>query len=52
MATVVGVSFSAGSRIQNLLLDVSWQVIEQAIGGLVVGIVHVFVFDPATIFGD
>lgn len=52
MATVVGVSFSAGSRIQNLLLDVSWQVIEQAIGGLVVGIVHIFVFDPTTIFGD
>ncbi len=52
MATVVGVSFSAGSRIENLLLDVSWQVIEQSIGGLVVGIVHVFVFDPTTIFGD
>lgn len=52
MATVVGVSFSAGSRIQNLLLDVSWQVIEQAIGGLVVGIVHVFVFDPTAVFGD
>lgn len=52
MATVVGVSFSAGSRIQNLLLDVSWQVIEQAIGGLVVGIVHFFVFDPTTIFSD
>ena len=52
MATVVGVSFSAGSKVENLLLDVTWQVIEQTVGGLVVGIVHVFVFDPKAVFED
>lgn len=52
MATVVGVSFSAGSKVENLLLDVTWQIIEQTVGGLVVGIVHVFVFDPQAVFED
>jgi hypothetical protein len=49
VATVVGISFSTGSKMENLLLDVSWQIIEQAIGGLTVGIVHYFVFDPSMI---
>jgi hypothetical protein len=49
IATVVGVSFSTGSKLENILLDVSWQVVEQALGGLVVGVVHIFVFDPSLI---
>jgi H+/Cl- antiporter ClcA len=46
IATVVGVSFSTGSKIENMLLDVTWQTIEQTIGGVVVGLTHIFVFDP------
>jgi H+/Cl- antiporter ClcA len=52
ISTVVGVSFSTGSKLENLLLDVSWQVIEQCIGGVVVGIVHIFVFDSSAIIED
>jgi H+/Cl- antiporter ClcA len=52
ISTVVGVSFSTGSKLENLLLDVSWQVIEQALGGAVVGIAHIFVFDSSAIIED
>ena len=52
IATVVGVSFSTGSKMENLLLDVSWQILEQTIGGVVVGIVHIFVFDPSVVLED
>lgn len=47
ISTVVGVSFSTGSKLENLLLDISWQTVEQMIGGVVVGLTHIFVFDPA-----
>ncbi|MDF2436424.1 MAG: hypothetical protein K0Q95_800 [Bacteroidota bacterium] len=47
VATVVGVSFSTGSKLENMLLDVTWQTIEQSIGGVVVGLVHLFVYDPS-----
>ncbi|MBA3707099.1 MAG: hypothetical protein H0W84_14715, partial [Bacteroidetes bacterium] len=52
MATVVGVSFSTGTNIENLLLDVTWQIIEQCIGGIVVGLVHMFVYDVSASFED
>lgn len=52
MSTVVGVSFSTGSKLESLMLDVSWQTVEQAIGGLVVGIAHFFVFDVSTLQED
>jgi hypothetical protein len=45
-STVVGVSFSTGNKLDNLVLDASWQVIEQSLGGLVVGLGHFFIFDP------
>lgn len=48
ISTVIGISFSTGSRFENLLLDVSWQTVEQTLGGLVVGLVYYFVYDPAT----
>lgn len=49
IATVVGVSFSTGSKIENLLLDVSWQIVEQCLGGIVVGLAHIFVYDASMI---
>lgn len=47
IATVVGVSFSTGSTVENLLLDVSWQIVEQSLGGAVAGIAHIFIYDPS-----
>lgn len=38
---VAGVSFSYQLTLENLLLDFSWQIIEQSLGGVVVGLVHV-----------
>lgn len=47
IATVVGVSFSTGSKLENMLLDVIWQLIEQSMGGLVVGIIRILIFEPS-----
>jgi H+/Cl- antiporter ClcA len=52
IATVVGVSFSTGSKLENMLLDVTWQTIEQMIGGVVVGLTHIFVYDPSVHLED
>ncbi len=52
IATVVGVSFSTSASMENLLLDVTWQTIEQAIGGMVVGIAHLLVFDPSVLMQE
>ena len=52
MITVIGVSFSAGSNLENILFDLIWQVIEQMTGGIVVGIIHHLIFDPRVIFED
>jgi H+/Cl- antiporter ClcA len=52
ISTVVGVSFSTGSKLENLLLDASWQTIEQCIGGAVVGIAHIFVYDSSAVIED
>ena len=52
ITSVIGVSFSTGSKIENLLLDGCWQTIEQGVGGLVVGIAHFFVFDSSAVIED
>lgn len=46
VATVVGISFSTGSKLPNMILDLTWQIIEQGVGGILAGVVHLFVFDP------
>ena len=45
ITTVMGVSFSGTRTVGDLLLDVSWQTVEQALGGAIAGVVHIFVFD-------
>ena len=52
ITSVIGVSFSTGSKIENLLLDGCWQTIEQGVGGIVVGIAHFFVFDSSAVIED
>jgi hypothetical protein len=45
VALVVGVAFTPGLDMKYLLLDVAWQAIEQSVGGLIVGLVYIFVFE-------
>lgn len=46
MSTLVfGVSFSEGFDSKFMLLDFAWQVVEQTFGGLVIGLVYMFVFE-------
>ena len=40
-------SFSTGSKLENMILDITWQLIEQGMGGLVVGIVRLLIFEPS-----
>lgn len=43
---VAGVSFSRDESMQDLLLDLVWQPVEQTIGGAIVGLVYMFVYEP------
>jgi hypothetical protein len=46
VALIVGVSFSAKFSMINMLVDVSWQVVEQSVGIIVIAFVKVITFDP------
>lgn len=45
VALVVGVTFTKGLEVKYLMLDVIWQTVEQCVGGLVVALVYMFVFE-------
>lgn len=45
IAIVVGITINHQADFQYMLFDVLWQLIEQAIGGLIVGLVFFFVFE-------
>jgi hypothetical protein len=49
IALVIGISFTNQLKIKALLFDISWQIVEQSIGGVIVGLVHLFVYDPEAI---
>lgn len=46
IALVVGISFNYNLSLQNILLDLSWQITEQTIGGLVVGVMYRIFYIP------
>ena len=46
IATVVHVTFNKDMDLKYLVLDITWQGIEQAFGGFVVGLVYMFVYEP------
>lgn len=52
IAMVMGISFGGSRTLVNLLVDVCWQVAEQAIGGIAIGIAHIFVYDEAAFPAD
>ncbi|HEU4716930.1 MAG TPA: hypothetical protein VFU15_03825, partial [Bacteroidia bacterium] len=45
VAMVVHVTFNKDLDFRYLLLDITWQGVEEALGGLVVGIVYLVVFE-------
>jgi hypothetical protein len=49
ISLVIGLSFSKNVTLQFMLIDITWQMIEQGIGGFIVGLVHVFVWDDSMI---
>lgn len=43
IAFVLGVSFSTGAAMEHVVLDITWQMLEQSIGGMIVGyLYHVY----------
>jgi len=46
VAMIVGVSFSAKFTMVNMLVDVSWQIIEQTVGTVVIAFIKVITFSP------
>lgn len=47
VATVVHVTFNKDMDLKYLLLDITWQGIEQAFGGFIVGLVYMLVYEPS-----
>lgn len=45
VALVVGVTFTKSLDVKYMALDVVWQAVEQCVGGLVVGLVYMWVFE-------
>ncbi|MES2836986.1 MAG: hypothetical protein V4667_05650 [Bacteroidota bacterium] len=46
VAMVVGVSFMKNVSVPFILIDLSWQIIEQSFGGLVIGLAYYFIYEP------
>jgi CDP-diglyceride synthetase len=44
--TVLGISFTKNFTFLNLALDFGWQIIEQLIGGFIIGLGKFFIFEP------
>ncbi|MEO6883942.1 MAG: hypothetical protein ABI199_07945 [Bacteroidia bacterium] len=44
MSVVIGVSFNGGMTRVNVLINITWQMAEQALGGISIGFIHVSVF--------
>jgi hypothetical protein len=40
IAFVVGVSFSSNAALEHVILDITWQMIEQSFGGLLIGYLY------------
>jgi H+/Cl- antiporter ClcA len=49
---VIGISFDTKTDFKNLILDVSWQMIEQIIGGITFCLVQKFIYEPNANFKD
>ena len=52
ISLVIGISFSKSITMQYMMIDITWQMLEQGIGGFIVGFVHIFVWDDSMIRPD
>ena len=52
IATVVHVTFNKDMDLKYLFLDIFWQGVEQAFGGLMIGIVYMLVYEHTHHVGD
>jgi hypothetical protein len=46
LALVLGVTFTKHVTLASILVDVPWQMFEQAIGGVVIGTIYSLIFEP------
>lgn len=44
--TVLGISFTKNINITYILVDCAWQVTEQVLGGIVIGLGKIIIFEP------
>ena len=49
--TVLGISFTKHITMEYLVVDCAWQMAEQLIGGIIIGLGRVFIFEPAPEIG-
>ncbi len=45
IALVFGISFNSNLTLKNIAIDLSWQILEQGFGGLIVGASYIFIYD-------
>ena len=45
VALVIGVSFNSALTPQYMLFDILWQTVEQTVGGIVVGMIYISIYD-------
>lgn len=46
LVTVLGISFSKDINITYIMADCAWQIAEQVIGGLIIGLGKILIFEP------
>ncbi|MBC7696636.1 MAG: hypothetical protein H7141_14460 [Burkholderiales bacterium] len=46
LVTVLGISFTKNINITYIMADCVWQIVEQIIGGLIIGFCKVIIFEP------
>lgn len=51
IAFVVGISFG-GRKLEYIIMDLAWQIVEQAIGGLTVGFAHVYMHNTGLFLSE
>ncbi|MBS1637096.1 MAG: hypothetical protein JST26_14355 [Bacteroidetes bacterium] len=49
--TVLGISFTKNVTFTYMVADCGWQVVEQCIGGIIVALGHILIFEPNPEFG-
>ena len=46
ISKLIGFSYDSSNNIKHSLVDLVWQVFEQSLGGIVIGMVFIALYDP------